>query len=560
MTENRTPAGTKRAAAYVRVSTERQAKEGLSLDEQQRRVEAHIAAQGWTLVRTYVEAGVSGAVPFADRPELSLLMASLDGIDRVVIPKLDRLGRSTKALLDAFDVFEQAGVGVVSLAESIDTATPVGKLTRTLLAAIAEFERDRLKERVTEVVDVRARQGVHHGGPQPYGYDYIRNEKGESTKDGLVIIEAQAVIIRRIFGDFIAGKTQRQIARELNDDGITTQRGGRWYQGTISTLLKNPIYSGRVRTNGKVYDGLHDTIVEADTWAKACQLHSGPKGSKRTTANHLLAGGLLKCGRCGSAMLAVTKPTRTEGVLYERYRCSLRADEGVEACGMPPVRRDVIDGAIWSFFEKVALDVDSTRAALAAQHDGKTAEIDALRDQADREAQKTADALVRVEGDYLDGRISPEQWHRLERKLTDQLQAARAQTDRLEQQQQAIEQEREAFDVETVLLEELSQLRAAVVGEAQASGSVDALRATLRRLFTFELLDAARPFGAGLKDDHDRVAWPHRDLSIESAGLVLLPHVRTDAITAWWDAETEFPALRRAALSLRASNGNPLQT
>jgi hypothetical protein len=196
-----------------------------------------------------------------------------------------------------------------------------------------------------------------------------------------------------------------------------------------------------------------------------------------------MAGGLLRCGRCGSAMLAITKPTRTTGVLYERYVCSNRIENGIQACGMPLVHRDLIDATVWTFFEKVALDVESTRAMMTAQHDTKLAEIDGLHAQALNEAMRARDRLARVRRDYADDNLDANDWRSFRDELHGELEAAEGKADRLKQQRATVLSEREAFDVETAIFEELTRLRAEVIGEAQASGSngVDALRATVRR-------------------------------------------------------------------------------
>ena len=542
-----------RAAAYVRVSTDRQAKEGLSLKEQRRRVEAHIAAraeQGWTLADTYIEAGVSGRKD--DRPELSRLLADVEAglLDVVVIPKLDRFGRSVRQLHENFDRLDRADVALVSLTESIDTSTSVGRLLRAVLAALAEFESDTIGDRVASVTAARAAQGKAHGRAS-FGYR-------PAGKDGIVIEPYEAAVVQRIFREYVAGKSQRQIARDLNRDGIPAQRSRECVQGTISKLLANPAYVGIVRLNGETYEGTHEAIIDADTWRKAKQLRlatarsDGGRG-RTPVANHALAFGLLKCG-CGSTMNAITKPTRTPGQRYEVYSCSNRE------CRQPPVKRQPIDDAVWRFFEKVALDVDATKAALTEQHDAKLAEIDALRAQADREAQKTADALVRIERDYRDEKITGEQWTRLDAKLTSELEAARAQVARLDQQRQAISAEREQFDAETAVLERIAALRAMVVGEVRDGGreSVDGFRSALRRLFScFELLGGGRPFGSGVSDPHS-TGWAHDDLVLNDGRLSLYPRVRNDVLDGWGDGG--FPALRRAALTLSEPDANTLPT
>lgn len=540
-----------RAAAYVRVSTDRQAKEGLSLDEQRRRVEAHIAAKGWTLVDTFIEAGVSGRKD--DRPQLSRLLADVDAkaVDVVVIPKLDRFGRSVRQLHENFDRLDRSGVALVSLTESIDTSTSVGRLLRAVLAALAEFESDTIGDRVASVTAARAQSGKAHGRA-PFGYR-------PAGKDGIVIEPAEAAVVQRIFREYVAGTSQRQIARDLNHDGVRAQRSSEWVQGTISKLLANPVYAGTVRLNGQQYDGTHKPIIDAGTWRKAEQMRLAATRTSRgrtPTANHVLSGGLLRCG-CGSAMNAITKPTKKPGGSYEVYACSGRAQHGLSFCEQRPVKRKPIDEAVWRFFERVALDVDATKAAITGQHDAKVAEIDALRAQADREAQKTADALARIERDYRDEKLSAEQWSRLDANLTSELQAANAQVVRLDKRRDTIVAEMDRIDAESAVLEQIAALRAMVVGEVRAGGreGIDAFRAALRRLFSgFELLGGVRPFGSGLHDE-ESVAWPHDDLTV--GDLTLYPHVREDAIEGWGDGD--FPALRRAALSLRESDANTLQ-
>jgi len=128
-----------RAAIYTRVSTDRQAEEGFSLDEQQRRGLAHIDRLGWQHAGTYREEGVSGAE--RHRPQLDRLLGSLDDVDAVIVPSLDRLGRSTRNLLELYDLFEDRGVALVSLRDNVDTSTPMGRMMRTVLSAVAEFER-----------------------------------------------------------------------------------------------------------------------------------------------------------------------------------------------------------------------------------------------------------------------------------------------------------------------------------------------------------------------------------------------------------------------------------
>lgn len=585
-----TESNAKRSVGYVRVSTDRQAREGLSLDEQQRQVEARIATEGWEHVDTFIEAGVSGRKD--DRPELAKLLELVGGqprrdaprstaadqpssIDVLVIPKLDRLGRSTRHLLATVERLEAAGVRLVSLRDNIDTSTPSGRLMLRMLASVAEFESDLIGERVAGVSTARAEQGKTHGRAS-YGYR-------SAGKEGLVQVASEAAIVRRIFTEYVAGKSQRQIGRDLNRDGVAAQRGGEWVQGSIAKIIASPVAAGLVRLKGQEYPGQHEPIIDLETWRKATQLREATARTKgggrgrKPTGGHLLTNGMLRCG-CGSARIPVTKPTRTPGVLYERYACHGRIQHGLDYCPQVPLKRESIDTAIWSFFTKVALDVDATRAAVGQAHDAKLAELVALRQQAEQDAQRAQERLTRVRRDYQDGKLDADDWCEQRDELTDELVAANAVVERLEHQRLAIHERIEEIDAESAVLEGLTTLRAMIGGEVREGSreSVDAFRAVLTRLFArFELLPCrtregrvVAPVRLGVAPEDGSVGSPHPSLNLEpeqekdgtSIQYVLYPHVRPEAIRDLWDDETQFPALRRAALALRAYNAEGLTT
>lgn len=156
---------------YARVSTSRQAEEGESLDVQQRTVAGYALMLGLTVDRMFVERGVSGSVPLAERPEGTALLAALKAGDVVITPKLDRMFRSA---LDALDVLAKLKARNVSL-HMIDlggdvTGNGISKLVFTILSAVAEAERDRIRERVTQVKQDQRRRNRYLGGIVPFGF------------------------------------------------------------------------------------------------------------------------------------------------------------------------------------------------------------------------------------------------------------------------------------------------------------------------------------------------------------------------------------------------------
>jgi site-specific DNA recombinase len=215
-----------KAVAYVRVSTADQAREGWSLGAQRKRVTAYCESRGWRLVRIYADEGVSSA---ARRPEFERMVDDVlgDGIDAVVAMKLDRLGRSAAGLLSLYEQLESKGVHVVTIEDGIDTSTANGRLMRTILAALAEWERDIIRDRTRNGVRAAMDGGKRVGQP-PFGY---------TVRDGrLVEHPDEQRILRRIRSKHSSGASLAAIARELNAAGVSP-RHGRWHPTTVARAL-----------------------------------------------------------------------------------------------------------------------------------------------------------------------------------------------------------------------------------------------------------------------------------------------------------------------------------
>jgi site-specific DNA recombinase len=531
------------AVGYVRVSTDEQAEHGYSVGEQDRLIREKAADQGWQLLDVISDPGYSGASP--DRPGLQRLLAMLDEVDVVVVWAMDRLTRDLLLFAQIAKALNSAGVRMESLTSQIDLGTPEGEAMAGIAAVFGQLERKRIGERVKVAMGARVRQGKAHGRA-PFGY---RADK----VDGLVIDEVQAAVVRRIFSEYVVeGRSQRSIAQRLNRDALRPQRTDEWEQGTLSKLLANPVYAGMVRINGDEHPGTHEPIVDLGTWRRADQLRRAtartPSGKGKTPrANHALAGGLLRCGRCGSTMGATTKPTRTPGQLYEVYGCAGRRRYGVEFCPQEPVKRGPIDSAVWAFFTEVALDIEATKTAITESHDTKLAELAVLRDHGEQEAQRAQNRLTRVRRDYQDGRLEADDWSEQRAELSAELEAAQAQVKRLDEQREAVTTEAEQLDAESLVLDELTALRALIVGEARdgSQAGAEAFRVALRRLFEgFELI----PTGSGYGHGSTGSAWQGEAPTVD--GYVLLPHLDPDALDLTAD---RFPALQRVTLGLGRS-------
>lgn len=197
-----------RVFGYVRVSTAAQADEGESLDVQQRQLAGYATLHGLTLDQTFVEKGISGSKPISDRPQGAALLAALKPGDTIITPKLDRMFRSALDALDMLGRFKEGGVSLhmIDLGGDV-TANGISKLVFTILSAVAEAERDRIRERISDVKRDQRQRGRYLGGEPPFGWSV-----GE---DGaLVEVPEQQAALKRIRKLAAEGMSLRAIAAD----------------------------------------------------------------------------------------------------------------------------------------------------------------------------------------------------------------------------------------------------------------------------------------------------------------------------------------------------------
>lgn len=223
---------TQQAVGYIRVSTEGQATEGVSLEAQRSRIEAYCVAQGLQLSAVFVDAGISGKRA-DNRPQLQAALAAVCKTSGVlVVYSLSRLARSTADTIAISDQLQKAGADLVSLTEKIDTTSAAGKVLFTLLAAFAQFERDLTAERTSAALQHKKAQG-QRVGTVPFGYDL--------AADGVTLVpnEAQQAVITNIRQLRADGMTLQAIADILESEGVRTAKGGtKWTPKTIDRIVK----------------------------------------------------------------------------------------------------------------------------------------------------------------------------------------------------------------------------------------------------------------------------------------------------------------------------------
>jgi site-specific DNA recombinase len=483
------PTSRLRAAAYSRVSTEKQAEEGFSLGEQEAAIRERAERDGAELPdeRVFVDAGISGTR--SDRPEYQRLLsaAAAGDLDVVYVWKLDRLGRDAEELLRARRMLEAAGVSIVSVTEG----EVESKLVYGIRALVAEEERERIAERSRLGLRASAEEGRLHGGPTPYGY----RATGARRERALVVERPEADVVLRIFREYLSGHGDRRIAHDLTGDRIPPRRAAEWNSSQVANILRSPVYVGRVRFAGETFPGLHEPIVDEATWeaAQARRTERREKGlatGRPPRGSHLLVKGMLRCGVCGGALGPRTfRRSRADGDGRDVYRCHNRNEHGSDVCDMPQVNAVDVDRPLLDYVMRTVVDLEATKRALEEAADRRIGETRAQRESAEREVARKEESLARIERDYLSGKLDVDDYKRFTERESAEREAALRELARLRDREDEIARERLAIDAERELLERLARLRAAIVERiGDAAGEVEALRAVLATVFEAVLL------------------------------------------------------------------------
>ena len=332
-----------RCAVYTRKSTE----EGLnmefnSLDAQREACEAYVASQkaeGWLLVPDrYDDGGFSGGT--LERPALQRLIGDIEArrVDVVVVYKIDRLSRSLMDFAKLVEVFDRNNVTFVSVTQSFNTTTSMGRLTLNILLSFAQFEREVIGERIRDKFAASRKKGMWMGGFVPLGYD-VKNRK-------LIINKAEAATVRMIFERFIKIGSATELVRKLRAEGICGKQGKLVDKGYIYKLLNNRVYIGEAVHKGVAYPGEHQAIIDRTLWDR---VHNILRESPRKRAMHTRAQtpSLLKgliFGPTGRAMTPAH--TRKGGKLYRYYVSTDVLKRDAEACTVRRVPAAEIESAV----------------------------------------------------------------------------------------------------------------------------------------------------------------------------------------------------------------------
>lgn len=319
--------GAMRAALYARLS--KSTETSTSIARQTESARAYCQAQGWEVVETFVDDGVKGNREALDRPGLAAAIKAADdgAFGVLVFAKLDRLARSVRVFWDVVERLERSGVSVASVGEAIDTSTPGGRMVVNVLAAFAEFERDRIGERVRESRKALAVAGRSAGGPTPFGWRPERSPEGVR----FVLEPSEASVVAEAVALVLEGLSVAEVARRLP---------GAPPHETLRRLLRSPILAGMRVYHGQPMigpDGLptrpHEALLSYAEWS-ALQRTLDTRAGHRAPPSRglLLAGtGLLQCGHCGGTMSASHGPSRPPNYVCRGAGCTAIRAAGLDA-------------------------------------------------------------------------------------------------------------------------------------------------------------------------------------------------------------------------------------
>ncbi len=218
----------KKAIGYIRVSTDEQAKEGMSLENQESKIRSYCDLKDFELLEIIQDAGISAKNLRRPGAQKVLEMAQKKMVDAVVVYKLDRMFRSTVDALETTKQFDTWGVSFHSIAENLDTKSAMGKFFFTLTAALAEMEREIIGERTRDVLQRKKANGEVYGHV-PFGYKRFKGK--------LLANEAEQEIIKTVLGLRDKGFNYSRISRKLNQQGFKTKKGNQWYPQTVKNVV-----------------------------------------------------------------------------------------------------------------------------------------------------------------------------------------------------------------------------------------------------------------------------------------------------------------------------------
>jgi site-specific DNA recombinase len=460
-----------RVATYTRISTDED-HQPYSLESQAERLGNYLASQdGWELTRSFTDQA-SGAT--TERPGLqrALAEARAGRFDLLLVYRVDRFARSVRGLAQLLEDLDSAGVAFRSATEPFDTTTAAGRMMVQMLGVFAEFERATIVDRVIAGMERKVARGGWCG-PRPFGYVH------DPASGFLAAKENEAPLVPLMFGRYAHSREgARSVANWLNAAGHRTKAGRLWSHTAVLTILRNPVYVGKVTFRGEYHPAPHVHLVEDKLFDRVQALLSerGEDYSKRASASSdYLLTGLIICERCGKRFVG-TSATGNR-YRYRYYTCFTRQRYGTTTCNAERLPADDLDTVILDALRRTYERSDLIEKAVH----GARARVEKLRTRNDQElvlidteTAKAEESIERYLGAFEAGTLSEAQCGARMAKLG-------AKVIDLRRRREDLVAAMEQGSVDVPSDTELSDLRAHIE-EALINGAIPAQKAVLQSL------------------------------------------------------------------------------
>jgi site-specific DNA recombinase len=432
-----------KVAIYSRVSTQEQATEGTSLDFQQSQMELFCQIQGFQITQIYSDPGYTGKDD--QRPGLKRMRsdAAFGLFNRVLVYKLDRLSRKLRLLLELQDEFKEHEVYLCSAKENIDTSTAIGKTVFQVLGLVAEWERDAIIERTKSGRLQRYKEGKWSAGYPVFGYKYNRVSKK------LDIDKPKAMIVERIFKQYVSGNSFASIANQLNSDGIKPrdEDATGWRSSAISNIIVNPVYKGSLIVNRHKHIANIATadptqtitikvppIVEESLWETAQNQRKKNRHFREKRTNEWLLQGVIICGICGHAFRAEFNHSQRR--MYScRGRLSYTHLDGSPRCIAPRQDADWLENEVWSRIKAIINDPNKLQSLIQdtiSTLKSREAELNTRIKPINSRLAQLSEQKTRLADEWVIMNMTPEKYDHLKQSILQEearLQSIRSEVD-----------------------------------------------------------------------------------------------------------------------------------
>ena len=350
---------------YVRVSTNQQARDGESLDEQQKRLENYCEMRGFNIHKIYREEGKSGKD--LARPKFEELINDIEAgfIDTVIIKKIDRLSRSIIDFEKTYMFLESRNVRLISLQENFDNSTAIGRAISRVVLVFAQLEREQTSERTIDVLQYRASKGLWKGGTVPYGYD--KKDKK------LIVDEKESKVVKKIFEIYVETGSIAEVYKELKSQNVKNRKGNFFTRQAIAQLVRNVIYAGKIKHNSEIYQGIHEPIISETISDLTQGIHKKRVRKHKLYHNHRL-GGLVECQCCSYGMTPhfINKYSKGKMKRYFYYRCITTFKKDWASCSIKQVNANKLEKFVIENLERALSDeLYLENFVLRLNHDAK---------------------------------------------------------------------------------------------------------------------------------------------------------------------------------------------